>query len=139
MNPDWLLRTTDCRLDGIFSELYKAKDIFMVTLEHAYPNQASWAPKIPRGATYTCRRGLHSLDHYNQGMPFETFEILGIPGHTGLLFHPGNWNKDSNGCVLTGRYIRHDAAGWWVTQSVAAYSSFMADLMGQDEFQLRVE
>ncbi len=136
---DWLLRTTDYRADGIFSELYNGQDLFCVTLEHAYPNDASWLPKIPRGATYTCVRGMHQLAHYNGGQPFETFEVTGVTGHSGILFHPGNFNRDSIGCILPGRAIMQEGQDWYVARSQDAYSAFMSALNGIDEFQLQVE
>lgn len=135
----WLLRTTAYRPDGVFSELYNGSDLFCVTCEHAYQNDAAWVPKIPRGATYTCKRGMHNLVTYNKGQPFETFEIIGIAGHTGLLFHPGNFNRDSNGCVLVGKELRQQLPEWWVTNSRDMFADFMKALEGVDEFSLRVE
>lgn len=135
---NWLLRTTAYRADGIFSELYNGPDLFCVTLEHAYRNDVAWIPKIPRGATYTCNRGTHNLVTYNKGLPFETFEITGIAGHTGILFHPGNFNRDSNGCVLVGKELKQDV-DWWISHSKDKFAEFMTALADVDEFQLRVE
>ena len=64
------------------------------TLEHSYDS----VPKLPAG-TYVCKRGTHQL---HSGPPFSTFEVMGVPGHQGILFHVGNQNKDSEGCVLLG-------------------------------------
>jgi Family of unknown function (DUF5675) len=139
MMNDWLLRTTAYRADGIFSELYNGQDLFCVTLEHAYPNDASWLPKIPRGSTYTCVRGMHSLEHYNSGFTFATFEVTGVTGHSGILFHPGNFNKDSNGCILTGKQLMQDGADWYISHSQETFANFLKALEGIDEFQLRVE
>ena len=136
---DWLLRTTAYRPDGIFSELYQDATLFCVTLEHAFQNDASWLPKVPRGATYTCIRGMHSLDHYNAGKPFETFEITGVVGHSGILFHPLNFNRESDGCCGPGRELKQEPAGWWITRSQDAFSALMSALEGVDEFPLRIE
>ena len=137
---DWLLRTTDYRADGIFSELYDGLDLFCKTIEHAYEQpEGSWMPKLPRGVTYTCKRGFHRLEKYNKGDRFETFEITGVPGHTGILFHPGNFNRDSNGCVLPGTTLRTDANGWMVQHSQDAFAKLKSALVGVDEFQLAVE
>ena len=51
---------------------------------------------IPAGY-YTYRRW-HSKKHPN------TFEIL-VPGHTALLFHSGNSESDTEGCILLGHRI----------------------------------
>jgi hypothetical protein len=85
--------------DGIFSELYDSGGVKLFeTLEHSYMTGklGVWRPKIPIGV-FVCVRGVHQLAH---SAPFETFEITGINGHVGLLFHSGNFNQDSEGCVF---------------------------------------
>ena len=93
------LKRTEFRDDGIFGEL-SAGNLNLVTLEHSYDKK----PKIPVG-TYKCVRGVHHLA--NMVHPFTTFEVTGVPGHTNILIHPGNWNSDSEGCILVGKVI-----GW---------------------------
>ena len=136
---DWLLQTMDFREDGIFSELRVDGDLFCVTLEHAYPNNGLWAPKLPRGATYRCVRGLHRLRNYNKGDVFETFEITGVSGHSGILFHPGNKNEDSDGCVLVGKKRDQTITNIViVTHSRDTFARLMEELKGIDDFMLRV-
>ena len=121
--------------DGIFSlGLNDAGEQVLVTLEHAYADEQNdrWSPKIPNG-TYRCVRGKHRLHGMDED--FETFEITGVEGHTGLLFHWGNWNKDSEGCILVGASID----GVMITMSRASFAKFMAMQDGLDEFQLTVE
>ncbi len=93
------------RDDGIFGFL---TDVYgeevAMTLEHAYPgaNDDQYRSKIPLG-NYTCIRGLHRL--HNMDKPFTTFEITDVKGHTNILFHWGNYNQDSDGCILLGETI----------------------------------
>jgi hypothetical protein len=134
----WLLGTTDYRADGIFSVLYSGETTFCVILEHAFDHDGAWLPKLPRGVTYTCRRGMHRLDHYNKGEPFETFEVMNVPGHSGILFHPGNFNHNSDGCLLTGAELKTENSEWWITQSGDTFARFMQALAGIDEFELEV-
>jgi len=98
------LKRTDHREDGIFGVLLDDKgNQIAVTLEHSYDSMngdGSYTSKIPNG-TYTCIRGEHCL-HINSPK-FSTFEITGVKGHSGILFHKGNVNIDSNGCVLLGK------------------------------------
>ena len=42
---------------------------------------------------YPCKR-----DYYDKGK-YATFEIL-VPGHTRVLFHKGNWERQSKLCLL---------------------------------------
>lgn len=130
----WYLRTSDYRADGIFSTLWRDDLQFCVTLEHAFPDGDSYLPKLPRGATYQCVRGMHQLEH---GGPFITFEITGVPGHSGILFHVGNFNRDSNGCVLLGAQIVQ-ADSWWIDQSLLTYNTFLHLTEGVDSFELEV-
>lgn len=124
-------------IDGIFGELLDEKgSLVAVTLEHAYYQDGKFYPKMPQG-TYECKRGLHRL----HGMinDFETFEIAEIPEHTNILFHQGNWNKDSEGCVLLGKRIGPMLnGGEMICDSKKAFDAFMALQEGMDTFTLVV-
>lgn len=121
---------------GIFGELMDNDESFLLqTLEHAYPitqdsisTSTAYLPKVPAGQ-YTCVRGVHSLSN---GVPFETFEIMGVPGHTGILFHPGNTETDSSGCILLGT----TRVGNTIFQSKDAFNLFMEALLGIGSFEL---
>lgn len=126
------LTRKEFRPDGIFSELHSEMgEELAITLEHAYPLLAAFVPKLPNG-TYTCRRGMHRL--HGMAEDFETFEITGVPGHTGMLFHCGNKNSDSDGCVLLGM----DREGPMILKSRIAFAKFMELQKGVEEFQLIV-
>lgn len=121
------LHRTERKESGVFGELLDSSGKRLcLTLEHSY----HLVPKIPAGV-YTCVRGMHSL---HVGQPFVTFEITGVPGHSGLLFHRGNQGDDSKGCVLLGQ----DRVGDFLERSALAFNSFMALLEGQDTFNLIV-
>ena len=128
------LRRTEFRPDGIMGEFSFDGDPgrFCVTLEHSYDCK----PKLPTGI-YTCVRGTHKL---HNGIPFETFEITGVAGHSGILFHAGNYNRDSEGCVLIGKDIAVDpnTGEEMIIGSRAEFKEFMARLDGVDSFQLEV-
>ena len=125
----FLTRFKKCA-DGVFSTLSDDNVPLAVTLEHAYlQDDGSYAPKIPEGQ-YTCLFGQHEL----HSGPIETFEITCVPGHSGLLFHPGNVNGDSEGCVLTGE----TATATSITNSRATWEKLMAR-WGTDNFILQVQ
>lgn len=106
------------RDDGIFSVLLADGFPFAVSLEHSFEGQ----PVIPPGV-YTAVRGLHALSNLQ---PFETFEIMGVAGHSGLLFHRGNINADSHGCVLVGERFQSWTDG---ACAVGASGDGFAELM----------
>lgn len=122
------LTRTDFLASGIFG---KIKDdngfIDLYTLEHSFEfaqspqsSSMSYLPIIKPGQ-YTCVRGPHLLKGHDKFI--ETFEVLGVAGHTGVLFHPGNWNKDSEGCILLG-LVRDGNLG--ILNSQEAFNRFMA-------------
>jgi Family of unknown function (DUF5675) len=121
---------------GIFGSLKTLIGNFVaVTLEHSFEKNDDFVPALSEGV-YTCKRGLHQL----QGMraPFETFEITNVPGHTGLLFHIGNYNRDTDGCVLLGEEVVINQDHAMITKSIESFGHFMTLQTGVDTFILRV-
>ncbi len=132
------LERFEFRADGIFGKFrFDDEPTFAFTLEHAYKQpDGSYDAKLQPG-TYTCVRGTHKL---HNGVPFETFEITGVTGHSGILFHAGNFNRDSEGCVLIGKDIAVNPATGeeMVTGSRGEFAAFMERLEGVSSFQLDV-
>jgi Family of unknown function (DUF5675) len=123
--------------DGIFGGLNDEDDKqISVTLERAYMTGGQWTPKIPAGV-YDCLRGHHALEN---GVLFETFEVKGVEGHTGLLFHPGNFDSDSKGCILLGETIKlMDHNTHIITDSRAAFQHFLYLQRGLDSFPIEIK
>lgn len=128
---------TDFLSTGIFGLLsadHSAWQCF--TLEHAYQdfnqNPPEWVSKLPAGI-YLCKRGMHQLT--GMKAPFETFEITNVPGHSEILFHMGNFNDDSAGCVLLGGNRQGDQS---ISHSIVTFNSFMNLLEGINAFELTV-
>lgn len=127
---------------GIFSTFQDESDNdIAVCLEHAYRKAIDWTswtyePKLKPGI-YKCVRGQHQL---HSGPPFETFEITGVPGHSGVLFHVGNKNEDSEGCLLLGRRIvpNPNGPGDMITSSRNTFNKFMDLQLNINEFTLTV-
>lgn len=135
---DLSLVRTEFRPDGIFSELRDVSgDVIAVTLEHAYFDPlGAPLPKLVDGS-YQCVRGKHFLT--GMTAPLETFEITDVPNHTGILFHIGNFNIDSEGCVLVGMAIAQIGGRQAIAQSKLAFQKFMNFQTGYDEFTLTVK
>lgn len=115
---------------GIFGVLL-SKDFKCETLEHAYQKDNTFVPKVPEGE-YLCRKGMHRL--LGMDRDFETFEIENVPEHTNILFHSGNTNADSEGCVLLGAVRAGDA----VAVSRGTFQALMSFLGSDEEFNLKV-
>lgn len=133
-----VLTRKEFRPDGIFSELRDESGNFVaVTLDHAYSVENRIEPKIYPGK-FTCKRGLHRLEGMTQD--FETFEITGVEGHTNILFHTGNFNKDSSGCLLLGTSFGQNGAqgAKMILCSKVAFKQFIELQSGVDSFELTV-
>lgn len=133
------LKNTDYLESGVFGELLLEDGTHLCyTLQHAYDSgngDGSYEPKVPCG-TFTCTRGQHQLAHMSH--PFETFEVMDVPGHTGILFHVGNFNSDSEGCILLGIYKALNYKPPAVLQSDFAFRSLMDLQKNNDSFALTV-
>lgn len=108
------------------------------TLEHAYQSGEAWVPKLAPGI-YTCRKGLHRLEGMTHD--FEAWEFQNVPDFegaqvSGILLHVGNWNKDSEGCVLVGQVWQVHKA--MLLNSERAFQKLMAATSGVDEITVEV-
>ena len=131
---DLVLTRLERQSQGVFSTLL-CGDKTLYACEHAYQDTAgNWFAKIANG-TYTCQRGNHTLDGIHW---FSTFEVLNVPGHAGILFHSGNTEMDSNGCILLGLGFGVLNGMKDVYSSVAAFQGFSMMQAGVDTFQLTV-
>ena len=138
----FVLTRKDAGKNGIFGELRNEKfELEAYTLEHAYDDGAGcFVPKVAAGK-YTCQRGEHLLDHMTT--PFSTFMLLNVPDFqgkkvSGILIHWGNFNKDSNGCILVGESIAYSIDGKMITNSKAAFKEFMEKTEGLDTIELEI-
>lgn len=132
------LKRISCEASGIFGELIQENgERFSWSLEHAYVQpDGTYAPKIIDG-TYTCQRSMHRL--HNMTKDFETFEVMAVPNHTNILIHWGNWNDDSDGCILVGEAIASSQmTGKMITNSKKMFAEFMELQKGLDTFTLTV-
>lgn len=120
-------------LYGVFGQLLdSANNVIAVTLEHAYLENDEYVTKLSEG-TYICTR------YDSPRLGHEVFAIPRAPDFYGakvsyIEFHMGNYNKDSQGCILLGSQF---GAGC-ILDSKIAFEKFMALQTGCDFFQLEV-
>ena len=122
--------------DGIFGRLGQ-----WTTVEEEDQGNQRNISAIPAG-TYICRR-----TWYNTG-GYETFEVCDVPQRTRILFHIINTEEDTEGCIgITSRLgvleVGDEDSGERIHKlaglsSRVAFSAWMADLEGVDEFVLRI-
>lgn len=119
---------------GIFGDFYdESNSRICSTLEHAYGPGPVYTPKLPVGV-YKCVRGQHRL---HTG-PLETFEVTKVPNCTGIVVHQGNYNDDSEGCILVGDTEYNVAGHEMITNSKMTFAKFLKLQDGLDSFILTV-
>ena len=131
MEPRLEIKTVAVRDDGCYSALLWDGRPFAVSVERTFDGNRVVLP----AGDFVCKRGGHRLSN---GIPFETFEITGIPGHTGVLFHKGNWETDSEGCVLVGESYAVISGREAIADSKGGFNELMKLTEGLDEFVVRV-
>jgi hypothetical protein len=127
------LKTVAIREDGVFGALLWDGKPFAVTVERTFdPGEAAHGkPIVIQNGVYRC-----SASWYNKG-GYPTYEIH-VPGHTRVLFHKGNTEADSLGCVLIGESFGALSGKTAVLNSKGGFEEFMCLANGIPEFYLEV-
>lgn len=99
-----------------------------VTLELPWRDNKKGESCIPCGR-YVCRRVCSPKFG-------DTFEICGVENRSNILFHRGNYYKDTRGCVLLGESVNISMES--ICESRKAFQRFMKCLEGVEEFNLIV-
>lgn len=104
---------------------------FLVTLELPWLMNESFKSCIPCGLYY-CER-------YTSARYKETFMVFGVHNRDRILFHPGNFLRDTDGCILPGLSFGALHAKALVISSRVAFERFMMSMEGQDRFLLQIQ
>jgi len=109
------------------------------TLELPWMGNARRHSCIPEGR-YTLRGRPSKVVHdTSRGRWQDGWEVTDVPDRDHIMFHVGNWPKDTEGCILIGdqfSWERHN--GPMVTNSLRAFDTFMKALLSRDEWQIDV-
>jgi hypothetical protein len=123
-----LKRISRNRQHPTFGVMMHGGQPFAVTLERPWRDNERSKSCIPDGS-YICER----VDSPRFG---DTFEVMSVTGRNHILFHKGNINADTHGCIIVGEmfdYLQEDRA---VLSSAKGYKEFMALLNDTDKFSL---
>jgi len=124
-----LIRVTGIE-DGTFGVLLDDKVPFCLTVERPWLNNKKGESCIPFGE-YLCRR-MQSPRFGN------TFEVINVPNRTAILFHKGNVEDDSHGCIIVGEQYESLYGKTAVLASGKAMTEFLDRTSGIDEFLFSV-
>jgi len=114
--------------DGTFGVLFDGDIPFCLTLEREWKNNKKGESCIPTGR-YICKR-------FQSPKFGNTFEITDVFGRTYILFHKGNIEDDSHGCVITGEEYGEYKGKIAVLSSGKAFNEFILRTTGINTFYL---
>jgi hypothetical protein len=117
--------------DGTFGVLLDTGVPFALTLERRWLRNAVGESCIPEG-TYTCQRTLSPKFG-------ATFEVTHVPGRTAILFHKGNLQDDTHGCILVGEQFGVLQGKTALLASGPGFEEFLNKLKNEVVFTLRVK
>lgn len=92
----------------------------------------------PSDAHFSIPPGRYSCRRFRGRKYPDTFEVV-VPGHTALLFHAGNVEDDSEGCILLGKEVGLLNGRRAVLASAKAFGGFMARMGTDREFDLIIQ
>jgi len=116
--------------DGIIGVLLTDGRLRCYTLEKRYLLNAPNVSSIPPGS-YICNR--ITSPHHGK-----TFEISDVPGRSHILFHIGNTDNDTEGCILLGRRVGYINKKRGILESKLAFYDVMTLLHGVTSFPLTI-
>ena len=115
---------------GTFGVLIESGIPFALTVERQWLNNQSNISCIPEGG-YLCKR-VKSPRFGN------TFEVTDVEGRSHILFHKGNLDDDSHGCILVGEKFGQLGSSSGILESNQGFNEFMVLLDDVDEFSLNI-
>jgi len=131
-----LVRLEETYDDGTFGALIICSQLFCFTLEPTDKNNAPNVSSIP-AQQYICKR-------YSSNKYPNTFEVTNVPGRSYILFHPGNTDDDTAGCILLGSSIgklrkAHGVDVRGILNSGKTFEKFMGIMQHHNKFNLTIK
>ena len=117
--------------DGMFGVVVDGITPFALTLENMWLNNTRNLSCIPAGE-YRCER-------VNSPRFGDTFEVMNVPDRTHILFHKGNTEDNTKGCILIAEEFGYLNKKTAILSSSKGYGEFMQRLEGLDSFTLKIE
>lgn len=127
---EMIIRRVAVNHDGVFGVIIDGVIPFALTLENEWRNNERNVSCIPEGR-YLCKR------YSSQKYP-DTFEITKVPNRSYILFHTGNTDEDTAGCVLIAEEFGELNKETAILSSKKGFKEFMARLTNVQEFYLTV-
>ncbi len=122
-------------------EFYPTRGVILInssihgtTLERPWANNAPSVSCIPTGE-YFCKLVYNRFLHNGVKLPC-TYEVTSVPNRKGILFHTGNFEKDTEGCILIGQGFGEIDNKIAILNSKVAFDSFLEKIGSAESFTL---
>jgi len=115
---------------GTFGNLILPSGEVLATVERPWIFNRRRVSCIPIGR-YHCEPRVYNRGGYN------AVEITGVPDRTHILFHVGNFVRNSNGCILINESHSAINGEWCGIRSRYAFNHFMKEV-GYTNFNLLI-
>ena len=117
--------------DGTFAVLFDGDIPFCLTLEREWRDNEKNVSCIPRGK-YICKR----VSSPKFG---DTFEVCDVSGRSDILFHKGNIEDDSHGCIIVGEQFHKFKEKISLKASREGFAEFKQRTHFLMEFELEIK
>ena len=123
---------------GTFGVLETENGFKCYTMENPWLDNKRSESCIPNGWYVMKMRQSPIVERTSRGEFKEGWEVTNVVGRQFIMFHVGNWTRDTDGCILTGRNLSHSPNGFMVTHSIATFRQFMHHLDIEDSHVLQI-
>ena len=125
--------------DGTFGVILSNDVPFAVTLERQWLDNRRSKSCIPAGK-YTVTRCNKSPDYGYQNSPRfgDTFMVDSVPNRSKILFHKGNLDDDSHGCILVGEQFGTLSGDTAILASKHGFDEFLRIHRNVNAFNLEI-
>lgn len=120
---------------GTFGALVFENEPFAVTLEREWRDNRPSVDGVPGSCIPA---GEYFCERVNSPRFGNTFEVMNVRNRTHILFHKGNLDDDSRGCILVAEEFGKLQGEAGVLDSAGGYNEFMSLLSHDDRFRLVV-
>lgn len=123
---------------GTFGRLEVPGGKVFATLEPQWRDNAAKGSCIPAGRYPLLLRASPIVNRLTKGKYPRGWEVDQVPGRDLIMFHPGNWQKNSEGCILVGRSHQEIGGVPGVSASQAAFADFMQRLQTHVDYEIDI-
>lgn len=109
------------------------------TLENPWLDNARNISCIPQGWYELKKRPSPLITRISKGKHLEGWEVTCVVGRSYIMFHAGNYVKDTDGCVLVGSSVgRTESGELMLMNSGMVFDDLMSQLESKDRWVIEV-